>query len=454
MPEGRERRRVSQACGLRVWRTSFADELRLAGWGTGWAVDQRGARFISTTGIPAIMALAAVAAIFCTGKGRALLQHTPLHQFHVDNGAKMVDFAGWDMPMFYQRPGGGGGIQEEHHAVRNSGGLFDVSHMGRLRVSGLHAAAFLERVCSRRVRDMKAGQCRYALVCNEQGGIMDDVIVYRIDEDDFTIVVNASNRTKIVTHFKKVIETEARKVKFEDNTLGTAMVAVQGPKVVEFIGKFSREIPTLKRYSFTVKNLLIVKLVVSRTGYTGEDGVEVILPAAMTGMAMKMILKDVDPKDPNALIKPAGLGARDTLRMEAAMPLYGHELGEETNALGTGLDFAIAMDKDQGERPESFIGLDALKRTRDAGGPAQKLVGLKLEGKRSARQGMNVLVNDKPVGVVTSGCPSPTLGYPIAMAYVGKDFIAEGTKVEVDTGRDRIAGAVCKMPFYKVAKKA
>lgn len=366
----------------------------------------------------------------------------------------MVDFAGWELPITYTRPSGPSGLTEEHHQVRNSGGLFDVSHMGRLRIHGIHAAGFLERVCTRKIRDMKQFACRYSLVCNEQGGIMDDVIVYRLDEDDFMMVVNASNRTKIVEHFKAVIAKENKKVKLEDNTLSTAMLAVQGPRVIDFIGKFSKEIPTLKRYSFTIKNLLIVKLYVSRTGYTGEDGVEVILPAAMVGMAMKMIMKDVDPKDPNALIKPAGLGARDTLRLEAGMPLYGHELGEETNALGTTLNFAISMDKDQGDRPEPFIGMDALKRTRDAGGPPQMLVGLKTEGKRSPRQGMKVLQNDKPAGTITSGCPSPTLGYSIALAYLDRNLTAVGTKIEVDTGRDRLAGEVVALPFYRAPKKA
>jgi aminomethyltransferase len=382
------------------------------------------------------------------------VQKTPLYQFHLDNGGKMVDFAGWQLPITYTRAVGESGLVQEHHQVRTSGGLFDVSHMGRLKITGLHAAGFLERVCTRRIRDMKNGQCRYSLVCNERGGIMDDVIVYRLDDDDFMMVVNAANREKIVNHFKAVIAAEGKKVKLDDTTLSTAMVAVQGPKVVEFIGKFSREIPTLKRYSFTVKNLLVVKLYVSRTGYTGEDGVEVILPGAMVGMAMKMILKDVDPKDPNALIKPCGLGARDTLRMEAAMPLYGHELSEETNALSTRLDFAIAMDKDQGDRPEPFIGLEALKKTQADGGTKQKLAGFKLEGKRSARQGMTILVNDKPAGTITSGCPSPTLGHCIAMGYLDREHLAEGTKVEIDTGRERIAGEVCKTPFYKAPKKA
>lgn len=378
---------------------------------------------------------------------------TPLYDFHVSNGAKMVEFAGWEMPMYYQWTSGGGGIQDEHRQCRSSGALFDVSHMGRFRVSGRHAARFLERVCTRRIRDMKASTCRYSLVCNERGGIMDDIIVYRHDEDDFLLVVNASNRQKLLAHFRAVQEREQLAFKLDDQTQTTAMVAVQGPKVVEFVGKFSREIPTLKRYTFAVKNLLVVKLTVSRTGYTGEDGVEVILPAMMVGMAMKMIMKDVDPKDPHAVIKPAGLGARDTLRMEAGMPLYGHELGEDINALSTGLDFAICLDKDQGERAETFIGLDALRKTRDEGGPAHRLVGLILEGKRSARQGMGVLVDGQSSGVVTSGCPSPTLGVPIAMAYVLKAHSAPGTSVEVDTGKgERLSGKVVPLPFYKAGR--
>jgi aminomethyltransferase len=374
---------------------------------------------------------------------------TPLADFHQKHHGNMVEFAGWEMPLFYK----GTGITEEHHQTRRSGGLFDVSHMGRLKLNGRQAGKFLERVCTRRIRDMKPGQCRYSLVCNEHGGIHDDVIVYRMDEDDFLMVVNASNREKIVRHFEAVKAAEKSIVTIEDQTLKTAMVAVQGPKVIEFVSKVSREIPTLKRYTFTVKNLLIAKLIVSRTGYTGEDGVEVILPAGMVGMAMSMVMKDVDPSKPDALIKPCGLGARDTLRLEAGMPLYGHELGEETNALGTTLDFAVTLDKDADPNPIPFIGQEALKQTRAAGGPALRLVGIVCEGKRSPRQGMKVVIGGKDVGTVTSGAPAPTLGYPIAMAYVPRESMAEGTAVEIDTGKgDRIPGRISKLPFYKAPK--
>lgn len=383
------------------------------------------------------------------------LLHTPLYQWHLDNGGQMVDFAGWEMPIRY------GSILDEHKQVRTSGGLFDVSHMGRVKVTGRHARRFLERLCTRRVSDMQDKQCRYSLVCNAQGGVRDDIIVYRFEEDDYLLVVNASNRQKLLGHFDEVrsgrltpegAKAEDLAVKIEDQTDKTAMVAVQGPKVVELISKFSSEIPTLKKYRFAVKNLMIMKLVVSRTGYTGEDGVEVILPGNMVSMAMGLLLRDVNMKAEQALIKPAGLGARDTLRMEAGMPLYGHELGEEINALSCGVDFAISMDKDQQDRGEPFVGQAALRRTLADGGPKRTLAGLKLEGPRAARQGAQVKQGDAVVGEVTSGCVGPTVGYSLAMGFIDRALTAPGTALQVDTGRGVINAEVVKLPFYKAAK--
>lgn len=371
---------------------------------------------------------------------------TPLYQFHLDRGAKMVDFAGWEMPIMYR------GVLAEHHQVRNSGGVFDVSHMGRVEVKGRHARRFLERLCTRRISDMQAGQCRYSLVCNERGGVRDDIIVSRFEEDEFLLVVNASNREKLLTHFAQVKGDMA--VAIEDKTMKTAMVALQGPKVMDLIAGVSREIPTLKKYRFTVKNLMVMKLIVSRTGYTGEDGVEVILPAMAVGMAMKLLLKDVDLDDPNAVLQPAGLAARDTLRLEAGMPLYGHELSEEWDALSARLDFAIALDKGENDGEEKFIGQDALLKIRDAGGPKRVLVGLELEGKRSARQGMKVMLGGSEVGEVTSACLSPTLEKPIALAYVHAPRAEMGAELQIDTGRGAMfAAKVVPTPFYK-AKKA
>lgn len=375
------------------------------------------------------------------------MHQTPLRQFHLDYNAKMVEFAGWEMPMSYS------GIHEEHKQVRTNGGVFDVSHMGRVNFKGRHARRILERLCTRRISDMQTGQCRYTLMCNAEGGVRDDVLIYRLDDDEFLAVVNASNREKLLEHFESVRSADDLKVTIKDQTLSTAMVAVQGPRVMEIVSNFSKEIPTLKRYRFTVKNLLVMKIIVSRTGYTGEDGIEAILPANAVGMALKLIFKDVDMSQADAMLKPAGLGARDTLRMEAGMPLYGHELGEEINALSCGVDFAISMDKHEDERGERFIGQDALERTRDAGGPARKLVGIALEGKRTARQGNAVVAGGEPAGEVTSGCLSPTLGHGIAMAMLDSARADVGLPVEIDTGRGSLAGTIVQLPFYKAPKR-
>lgn len=371
---------------------------------------------------------------------------TPLHKLHLEHGGKMVEYAGWDMPISY------GSVQQEHVKVRSSGGMFDVSHMGRLKITGRHARRLLGRVCSRRIGDMQQGQCRYGLILNEQGGVKDDVLVYRMDDTEFLMVVNAANREKIVEHLKSVIAAEELVVKMDDQTTKTAMVAIQGPKVMDLVSRVSSEVPTLKRYRFTIKNLLIAKLLVSRTGYTGEDGVEVILPASIVDMALKLLLKDVDLDAEQSDMKLIGLGARDTLRLEAGMPLYGHELGEDINALSCGVDFAIKMDKDEGDMPEPFIGQEALKQTIAEGGPARTLAAFVVEGKRTPRQGMAIKAGGKDVGVVTSGCSSPTLGVPIAMGIIDRGVNEPGTKVTIDTGRTELEAEVRANPLYKKPK--
>lgn len=367
---------------------------------------------------------------------------TPFHQFHVDHGAKMVDFAGWEMPLHY------GSIIEEHNQVRRSGGLFDVSHMGRLRFAGRDARKFLDHVCTRQIFDMTPGQARYSLVCNEHGGCRDDVLVYKLDDAEFLMVCNASNRFKLIEHFNQVKGAAGMIFKMTDETASTAMVAVQGPKVIELISNFSSEVPRLKRYRFVEKNLIFVKLLISRTGYTGEDGVEVILPARFVNEIVRMMMSKVGQGE-DALVKPAGLGARDSLRLEAGMALYGHEITEETDPLSAGLNFAVKLDKGQ-DNPEvgHFIGQDALQKIAQQG-PKQTLVGLKLEGKRSARQDMKVLKSSQEIGAVSSGCLSPTLGYPIAMAYVDAEHTEADSAVQVDLGRATVEAQITALPFYK-----
>ena len=372
------------------------------------------------------------------------MHKSPVHDFHLQHGGQMVEYAGWEMPIRY------GSVQDEHRQTRQSGSVFDVSHMGRIEIKGLHARRLLERVCSRRINGMQDRQCRYTLICNEQGGVRDDAVVMKMDDDEYLMVCNGANRPKIFDHISSVAaEHRDWKVKLEDKTLKTAMVAIQGPRVMDLVSKVSSEIPTLKRWRFTVKNLMIIKLIVSRTGYTGEDGVEVILPSSAVGMAMRLLMQDVDPADPNAVLKPAGLAARDSLRLEAGMPLYGHELGEETNALASGLGFAISLDKSADADGETFIGQEALQATQAAGGPESTLVGLVLDSKRTARQSMPVLAGDARVGEVTSGCLSPTLGTSIAMAYVAREHSAAGTALRVDLGREAVEAKVVPLPFYK-----
>ncbi len=374
------------------------------------------------------------------------MHKTPLNKFHLEAGGKMVDFSGWEMPLHYQRDGHGG-IHEEHHAVRRNGGIFDVSHMGRLKVTGKDSRRLLERVCTRRISDMQEGQCRYTFMANDRGGIRDDVIVYRVGEDDFRVVVNCSNREKIIAHIAEV-QGDLR-AKVDDVTLKTAMVALQGPKVMETISNFSKEIPALKRYRFVEKNALMFKVLVSRTGYTGEDGVEVVMPSGAVSLGMKMLMKDTDLDDPNTVFRPAGLGARDTLRLEAGMPLYGNDLGEDISALANGMSFALTIDKDEDEGGEPYVGMEALKKERDAGGPARVLVGLVLEGKRTARHHMKIMAGDSEVGEVTSGCLSPTLEKSIAMGYVDRGRSDVGTALSIDTGRTRVDAEVVALPFYK-----
>lgn len=381
-----------------------------------------------------------------TTTGETALMKTPLHPYHLEYGAQMVEYAGWEMPIRYT-----GSIREEHEQCRKSGGLFDISHMGRLSVKGLHASRLLERVCSRRIGTMDKGQCRYSFLCNERGGVRDDVIVNRMDADEFLVVVNGANRAKIVDHLGRVIEERGFKVKLEDRTEATAMVAMQGPRVMELISGVSKEIPALKKFRFAVKNLMILKLIVSRTGYTGEDGVEVILPASAVNMAMKLLMKDVDTESAHAALKPCGLGARDTLRLEAGLPLYGHELDEDRSALSASMPFALSLDKNEDEDGETFIGQKALLEERSGGGPGYRLVGLELDSKRTARRGMRVLADAGEAGTVTSGCLSPTLGKSIAMAFVDDAYCEPGTALRVETGKATLDAVVVDLPFYKAS---
>jgi aminomethyltransferase len=370
------------------------------------------------------------------------LKQTAFHSFHLDHGAQMVEYAGWSMPIRYTS------IIEEHKQCRASGGFFDVSHMGRIRFSGRHARRFLDRVCTRQIFGMTKGMCRYSLVLNERGGCRDDILVYCFDEDEYLMVCNASNRAKLLQHFAE--QRGDLVFKLEDETESTAMAAFQGPKVMDIVTTMSREIPNLKRYRFAEKNLMIVKMIVSRTGYTGEDGVEIILGKTMAKLAISLLLKEKG--DQANVVKPIGLGARDSLRMEAGMPLYGHEIDEDTDPLSAGLSFGVKLDKGaDDERIGGFVGQSALQKIAKEG-LKKALVGLHVEGRRSPRQGMKVWRGDREVGVVTSGCLAPSLDHPIAMAFVPPEASQLGTELHIDLGSAKAAAKVVKMPFYSAIK--
>jgi aminomethyltransferase len=311
--------------------------------------------------------------------------------------------------------------------------------MGRLHFTGKDALKLLDTVCTRKLVDAVVGQSRYSLVCNESGGIMDDVIVSR-DAKHWLMVCNASNRDKIVAHLKAVRSRLDLDCDIADQTESTAMIAVQGPKVLEKLAGVLPEDPReIKRYHFVTANLILMKVGVYRSGYTGEDGVELILPKTAAAMAMKMLAGSLNKE--NATIAPAGLGARDTLRTEAGMPLYGHELTEQIDPISAGLGWAVDLTK-------PFIGQAAVKAVADAG-PKRKLVGLEIVGQRIARQGSIVMSGGSAVGEITSGTLSPTLGKSIAMAYVDAGLTAVGTQLSVDLKGSMVEASVVKLPFYK-----
>jgi len=360
---------------------------------------------------------------------------TALADWHAQHGGKMVDFAGWWMPVQYQ------GIVAEHQAVRTAVGLFDVSHMGRLRFTHTAAAeALLEKLATRKIQGMPLGKIRYSLLTREDGGILDDVLIYRLRETDgqekFWMVVNASNRAKIVAWLRQ--HDPENQSGLQDLTLETAMIAVQGPAAVGLVDEMlDLEVAQMGYYTGRMVTYHGYPLLVSRTGYTGEDGVELIPPASHAEVLWQTL---VDRGETVGVV-PAGLGARDTLRLEAGMPLYGHELSESINPAEAGLDFAINLaDRD-------FVGRDAIAAAKQQG-LKQVRVGLELEGRRPAREDCPVLVDQQVVGRVTSGTFAPTLQKPIAMAHLPPARAALGTRVQVDIRGKQHAATIVKVPFY------
>jgi aminomethyltransferase len=351
---------------------------------------------------------------------------TGLYDWHVGRGARMVDFGGWDMPVMYAT------IMEEHTAVRTAAGIFDVSHMGRLSFGGPDTLNLIQSVYTNNAATMKDMQVRYGLICNDQGGIRDDVLVYRWPYG-FAMVVNAGNREKIVQWINE--SKGALNVQMQDQTLDTCMIAIQGPRSLEMCkGLVEADIGTLAYYYAAPTRYDGKGCVVSRTGYTGEDGFEFMVGKGQGVQLWETLVKRG--------ATPCGLGARDTLRLEAAMPLYGHELSEEIDPFQAGVGWAVKLDK------VTFRGREALiKRQKDA--TLRKRVGLELGGKRIAREGAAVSAKGQAIGAVTSGTFSPTLHKTIAMAYVDPAYAAVGTECQLDIRGTGEAARVVALPFYK-----
>jgi aminomethyltransferase len=356
------------------------------------------------------------------------LGRTPLYEEHKSLGARLVDFAGWEMPVQYE------GIKTEHGAVRNHAGLFDVSHMGEVVFRGPDAEEAVQRLVTRDVGRLAEGQAGYAAVCYESGGTVDDVLVYRTP-NDFLVVVNASNREKDLAHFRENVGD--LDVEVADESDGWALLALQGPEAAGMLqGLTETDLSSIRYYRYAVGEVDGAYAVISRTGYTGEDGFEIFVRPDDAPRVWRRLLE--------AGANPTGLGARDTLRLEAGMCLYGNELDPETTPLEAGIGFAVHLDKEQ-----EFIGQDALRKEKEEG-LRKKLVGFEVEGRGIARHDHPVRAEGETVGRVTSGTLSPTLGKAIGLALVSPG-VEDRFEVVV---RDRpVEAHTVPLPFYKREKK-
>ncbi|HZO97331.1 MAG TPA: glycine cleavage system aminomethyltransferase GcvT [Gaiellaceae bacterium] len=343
------------------------------------------------------------------------LRRTPLHARHVEAGARLVPFAGWELPVSYE------GVLAEHRAVRTDAGVFDVSHMGELEVEGPRAAELLQHVLSNDLARVAPGGAQYTLLTNEEGGVIDDAIVYRTGASRFLLVVNAANRE---TDFEWVSGHELRGSDVRDVSDEYALLAVQGPRALERLG-----LPPAPHFTWAMGELDGVEVMVNRTGYTGEEGVELACMADDAVALWDAVLARG--------VRPCGLGARDTLRLEVCYPLHGNDIGPQWDAISSGLGWVCALDTD-------FIGADALREVRERG-PERRLVAFRMTEQAIPRQGMAIAGG----GEVTSGSLSPMLGVGIGLGYVPAAASAPGTELEIDVrGRRRRAEVVAK-PIYK-----
>lgn len=359
---------------------------------------------------------------------------TPLYDCHVAANGKIVPFGGYLLPVQYET-----GVIKEHMAVRTACGLFDVSHMGEIVLTGPDALKNVQMVTTNDCSGMYDGQVRYSPMCNEQGGVVDDILVYKVNDNAYLLVVNASNKDKDAAWISSHLFGD---VKFEDISESVAQVALQGPNAVPMLASLvaDEQIPK-KYYSFVQEaDVKGIKCLISRTGYTGELGYELYCAAEDGPKLWNLLLETGKEFD----MIPCGLGARDTLRLEAAMPLYGHEMDDTVTPLETDLGFFVKLDK------EDFIGKDALVA---AGEPSRCRVGLKITGRGIAREHCPVFVGDQQIGMTTSGTHCPFIGMPVAMALVDKAYGEIGTEVEIEIRGRKVTAEVIALPFYKRPKK-
>lgn len=357
---------------------------------------------------------------------------TALYDTHVKYNGKMVPFAGYMLPVQYS------GVIAEHMAVRTKAGLFDVSHMGEFTCKGKDALNNLQHLLTNDFTNMIDGQARYSPMCNEQGGTVDDLIVYKIKDNSYFIVVNAANKDK---DFAWMTTHQFGDVIFEDISSDISQIALQGPKALEILRKLTQEQYIPQKYYHCVFNAIVngVDCIVSRTGYTGEDGFEIYLKNVYVAQLWEALMEAGEEFG----VIPCGLGARDTLRLEAAMPLYGHEMNDTIDPLETGLSFAVKLQK------KDFIG----KKSIEVKGPlTRKRIGLKVLGRGIIREHEEVYVSEKLIGHTTSGTHCPYLGYPVAMALLDINYIEIGTRVEVLVRGRKIEAEVVKLPFYMAQK--
>lgn len=374
--------------------------------------------------------------------------YTALYEQHKRAGASFTDFGGWQMPLKYESE------LAEHHAVRNSAGLFDLSHMGEVWVTGPDAAAFLDYALVGKLSAIAVGKAKYSLICNTDGGIIDDLITYRRGEQKFLVVPNAGNAKVVAAALAERAgsgKDGGFDVTVQDASAETSLIAVQGPKAQEILLRLVPAaqhvlVTELKYYAAVTVQISGQDLLLARTGYTGEDGFEIYLPNEDAAGLWEALLESGEE---HGLI-PAGLASRDSLRLEAGMPLYGNELSRYVNAFAAGLGPVVSLAKEGG-----FVGKEALTAIKAAGVGSSiglKLVGLKGTGRRAARAHYSVLKSGSLIGEVTSGQPSPTLGYPVALAYVGVEHSEPGTIVDVDLRGKAEPFEVVALPFYKRQK--